>query len=191
MFFYQKIWPDVPPDFHNPSSFQLPINQEAVKPKEFVRSRCIISEVKWCEYGLWSQLLVFDKCVPNFYDAATDFLQKAAANTEQSWGPGSNICKCDTYGCFEGDLWKTSSRVCGDKKTDMFDGKSDHLQLCSWRRNWVLLTRSQDISSCVCSNKIRCLLFFYKTTGHFEPCWQWQKQDSLARSQAISINIYI
>lgn len=119
MFFYQKIWPDVPPDFHNPSSFQLPINQEAVKPKEFVRSRCIISEVKWCEYGLWSQLLVFDKCVPNFYDAATDFLQKAAANTEQSRGPGSNICKCDTYGCFEGDLGKTSSRVCGDKKTDM------------------------------------------------------------------------
>ena len=49
----------------------------------------------------------------------------------------------------------------------MFDGKSDHLQLCSWGRNLVLLTRSQDISSCVCCNKIRCLC-------------------SLARSQTIS-----
>ena len=33
---YIEIWPDVPPDFHNPSSFQLAINQE-VEDEDFVR----------------------------------------------------------------------------------------------------------------------------------------------------------
>lgn len=68
------------------------------------------------------------------------------------------------------ETWEHLQRRLQWTKLDIFQGKSNHLQLCFWWSNSVFLMRPQDFYSQICSHRIS---FFKKAFGHFLPClWQ-------------------
>ena len=62
-----------------------------------------------------------------------DLQTRRLGASDHSSGQGFNICKCDTTGSFWRGLQKSSSHVCGNRKSVVFDQKLGHLQ---WSLQW-------------------------------------------------------